>query len=151
VSDARPSTRLANAHRAADYRYDIVRSTGVAVSEYEEQCALFQWAAIKSRQIPELAYLFAIPNGGFRHKATAGRLKAQGLKAGVPDTFWPVPRGSYCGLWIEMKHGRNKPTREQIRWLRFLESQGYMVAVCYTWTEASDIVELYWNHGPQNS
>lgn len=113
------------------------------MSEHSEQCALFEWAAIKSRQIPDLEYLFAIPNGGWRHKATAGRLRAEGLKAGVPDIFLPVPRSDYAGLWIEMKWGSNKPTRSQRRWLDFLAGQGYYTAVCWNWEDARDEVLRY--------
>ena len=118
------------------------------MSEHTDQCALFEWAAIKARQIPKLEFLFAVPNGGFRHKATAGRLRAEGLKAGVLDVCWPVPRGEYHGLWIEMKHGKNKPTRHQKRWIRFLERQGYYIQVCYGWIEASEVIEGYWALGP---
>ena len=115
------------------------------VSEHKHQCALFEWAQIKSMQIPELEYLFAVPNGGFRHKATAGRLKAEGLKPGVPDVVWPVPRAGWHGLFIEMKFGRNKPTKNQTRWIEFLGEQGYYTVVCYTWTEAKDTIMRYWN------
>ena len=38
--------------------------------------------------------MFRIPNGGSRHPAEAARLKAQGVKAGVPDLCIPVARGS---------------------------------------------------------
>ena len=107
------------------------------MSEHQEQAALFEWAAIKSRQIPELAYLYAVPNGGFRHKATAAKLKAEGVKRGVPDVALPVARGPYHGCWIEMKYGKNKPTSSQERWMEFLRGQGHYVTVCYSWEEAS--------------
>jgi hypothetical protein len=35
-----------------------------------------------------------------------------------------------------MKHGKNKPTADQRRWLAFLEGQGYQTAVCYSAEEA---------------
>ena len=117
------------------------------MSEHSEQCALFEWAAIEARQIPELAYLFAVPNGGFRHKATAAKLRAEGLKAGVPDIFWPIPRGDYHGLWIEMKYGKNKPTKHQARWIEFLRKQEYDVAICYSCDEAIQEILAYWELG----
>jgi hypothetical protein len=40
----------------------------------------------------KLRWVHAIPNGGHRHKAVAGKLKATGAKAGVLDVFCPVPR-----------------------------------------------------------
>ena len=38
------------------------------MSEHDEQVALFEWAALREAEIPELALLFAIPNGGLRNK-----------------------------------------------------------------------------------
>jgi hypothetical protein len=65
---------------------------------------------------PALRMLHAIPNGGHRHKATAARLKAAGVKAGVPDICLPVARGDWHGLYIELKVGKNKLTEAQRRW-----------------------------------
>src|SRR5262245_64718583 len=46
---------------------------------------------------------FAIPNGGARDVITAGRLKAEGVRAGVPDVCLPVARAGYHGLFLEVK------------------------------------------------
>lgn len=115
------------------------------MTEHDEQAALMLW--IRSGAVldawPELEYLYAIPNGGWRHKATARIMKAEGLKRGVPDLHLPVARGQYHGLWIEMKFGKNRPTKEQKQWLAFLESQGHRVALCYTFQEAQDLILQY--------
>ena len=95
-------------------------------SEHEHQKAVIEWAEVKSGQYPELRLLYAIPNGGHRHKAVAAKLKAEGVKPGVPDLCLPVRRGEYSGLYIEMKakwHGikrpqRPEPSEEQRWWLR---------------------------------
>ena len=55
------------------------------MSEHAHQVALFDWANLHLGRMPELAAMYAIPNGGARSKATAGKLKAEGVKAGVPD------------------------------------------------------------------
>lgn len=36
--------------------------------------------------------LFAIPDGGRRDAVTGAHLKAEGVRAGVPDMFLAVPR-----------------------------------------------------------
>ncbi len=118
----------------------MTRLTG---SESEEQIALFQWASLMAAKMPELALLYHVPNGGARCAATAGRLKAEGVKAGVPDLCLPVPRGVYHGLYIEMKVKPNKPTQEQKKWLEALRLQGHMTAVCYGWKEAVAVLEEY--------
>jgi len=111
--------------------------------EHEEQAALFQWASYSKAKYPELRWMFAVPNGGYRPVQVAKKLRAEGVKAGVPDIFLPVPIGGYHGLWIEMKYGTNKPTSEQEDWLEYLGKAGYMAVVCYGWDKAKDVVLEY--------
>ena len=122
-------------------------------TEHQEQCAVIQWANYYEAKWPELRLLFAIPNGGARHIVTARKLKTEGVKAGVPDLFLPVPkfhsgRGvnnivpSY-GLFIEMKVKPNKPSKEQIMWIDLLNKQGYRVEVCYSADEAIEVLRGY--------
>lgn len=111
--------------------------------EEAEQAALFEWAAYKAGQCPELAFMFHIPNGGLRNKATAARLKAAGVKPGVPDIFLPVTRGNHAGLFVEMKYGSNKPTKEQQKYFDMLRREGYAVEVCYSCEEAIQAITAY--------
>lgn len=102
-----------------------------------------RWADFALTQYPELELLYHIPNEGKRSKATGGRLKALGLKAGVPDLCLPTAHGGYIGLYIEMKVKPNKPTEKQKHWLRMLRTAGHMVAVCYDWDSARQLLEDY--------
>lgn len=111
--------------------------------EHIEQAALFTWARAQSAATPELRLMYAIPNGGHRHKATAGRLKAEGVKAGVPDVCLPVARGPWHGLYLEMKAGKNRPTEKQRAWLSALSAEGYATAVAYGFEEAQRTVSAY--------
>lgn len=86
------------------------------MSEHDEQVKLFQWAAHRLGVYPELALMFAIPNAGERRGSQGGWMVAEGLKRGVPDVCLPVARGGYHGLFLELKHGRNKATVEQLYW-----------------------------------
>ena len=108
-----------------------------------EQEALFRWARLAEGRWPELRWLHHVPNGGLRSKAVAARLKAAGVKAGVPDLCLPVPRGGYHGLYIELKVGRNKPTEHQRAWLDHLTEAGYSTQVCYGWEAAKESIEGY--------
>lgn len=118
-------------------------------SESSEQIALFRWARLAACTVPALGLLFAIPNGGARSKATAGRLKAEGVRAGVPDICLPVAIAPYGGLWIELKRPgeRGKPkgraSPEQLRWLGDLQAHGQCVAICYGALEAIDVIGAY--------
>jgi hypothetical protein len=113
------------------------------VTEHDEQVALFQWAATALKMMPEVGLLHAIPNGGHRHPAVAKRLKAEGVKRGVPDLCLPIPRGPYHGMYIEMKAGENKPTAEQLAWFSALSALGYYTALCYSAERAIEEITFY--------
>jgi hypothetical protein len=49
-------------------------------SEHDQQVALFTWANQNLDRYPVLRWMFAVPNGGHRHPAVAGKLKAEGVK-----------------------------------------------------------------------
>lgn len=113
------------------------------MTEHAEQVALFSWAELMEAQYPELRWMHAIPNGGHRHKSVAAKMKAEGVKAGVLDVCLPVARGCWHGLYIEMKYGKNKPTKEQKECIDFLCAQGYYVDVCYSAERAIEVVVEY--------
>ena len=112
-------------------------------SEADEQEALFRWAEWESKRTPELKLLFHVPNGGRRDKVTAARLKAQGVKPGVPDLFLPVARHGKHGLWIELKTAVGRPSLNQCEWIGDLKDQGYEAYICYGWEEARGVLEAY--------
>jgi VRR-NUC domain-containing protein len=116
-----------------------------AGTEAAHQTALFCWAALPEQQTkyPELQLMFHIPNGGTRNKAEAGNLKAQGVKAGVPDIFLPVPKAWYAGLFIEMKVKPNKTSKQQDDYIDELIAQSYDTKICYSWIEAKDYIIGY--------
>jgi hypothetical protein len=118
-----------------------------APSESEEQAALFEWAKWRVNIYPELKLLYHIPNGGKREKATARRLKTEGVKPGVPDICLPVARRGYHGLYIELK-ARGKPTAGQLEWIDALNEQGYAAAVCCGMRAAVDLI-LKYLHGKE--
>jgi len=120
-----------------------------AALEADEQAALFDWAGWQAAKFPELRLLHAIPNGGYRNKAEAARLKAQGVKAGVPDICLPVARGGWHGLYIELKRddGKSGASVEQKRWLDDLAGQGYVAMMCHGWANAASVVLAYLGGG----
>ena len=113
-------------------------------SEHDEQVQLITWARLNAWKYPELKMLLAIPNGGHRHKSVAGKLRAEGVRAGVPDLFLPVPAGDYCGMWVEMKRRKRSTTSpEQKEWIAALLANHYHVIVAKGWEEARDGIEEY--------
>lgn len=112
-------------------------------SEHEEQVALFRWAEFARPRWPELALLFAIPNGGERHPVVAAKLKAEGVKRGVPDICLPVACGGFHGLYVELKSATGRASAEQRGWIDALCVQGYRAEVCRGWLQARDVIMDY--------
>lgn len=112
--------------------------------EAQEQSTLFQWARLMEGRYPELALMFAIPNGGSRHKLEAVNLKRQGVKKGVPDIFLPAVRGNWHGLFIELKRRKGGVVSvEQKAWGKDLAREGYVVATCPGADAAINIIQGY--------
>lgn len=116
---------------------------GEIQTEHAQQVAVFAWAALNFEAHPELKLMFAIPNGGLRNKITAANLKAEGVKAHVPDIFLPVARGSWHGLFIEMKKKGGSVDPGQKDWIEDVRKQGYGACVCVGWLEAVTVIVLY--------
>jgi hypothetical protein len=110
-------------------------------SEHEEQASLIKWFDITQKHLK--CRLFAIPNGGQRHILVASKLKAEGVRRGVPDLMLPVKNRDYCGLFIEMKAKKGKATPEQLEWIYYLNSAGYFALVCYGLDEAKMAILTY--------
>jgi hypothetical protein len=124
--------------------YPIYRPSGVYYgTEEQEQTAFFEWAALVEHKYPPIASMYHIPNGGKRSKTEAARLKAAGVKKGLPDLCLPYAAGGYIGLYIELKVDDNTAKEDQKKWLRLLRAQGHYTCVCYGWRTAATITEAY--------
>lgn len=120
----------------------------IAHPEADEQAKVIAWAERAYRLHPELyPYLQRLHcslNGVKLSKTQARIAKGQGMLRGVPDLFLPVPRCGLHGLYIEMKHGSNKPTVEQKQFLDDSHKLGFATAVCYSADEAiREIMDYY--------
>ena len=122
-------------------------------TEHDIQSALFSWAQLQTACYPELALLFAIPNGGKREKRqdkkgrwfspTAQKLKREGVKRGIPDIFLPCARGGSHGLFIEMKAPDGKLSPDQASVHKLHWEEGYAVIVCYSLESAITLITWY--------
>lgn len=111
-------------------------------SEHEAQAAFVKWWRLYAGAGRE-GLLMAIPNGGARSAVTGARLKAEGVRAGVPDMFLAIPAGGYAGLWLEFKTARGRVSREQRLMMETLSAQGYRCEVCRGLSAAVECVERY--------
>lgn len=116
---------------------------GFRVTEHDEQVAFLALCRAHQRKYPDLAHIYAVPNGGHRHKATAARQKAEGVRAGVLDLALDAPRGNYHGLKIEMKAPGGKISEAQYREIVSAGERGYCCVVAWGAEEAWRLTERY--------
>lgn len=115
--------------------------------EHDEQKCLIKWADIW--KVPGTSivigdYLFSIPNGGQRHKATAVKLKAEGARAGIPDLMLALPIHGHPGMFLEMKRRKGSSTSpEQKQKIELLRGAGYIVKICRGWDCARNEIISY--------
>lgn len=119
--------------------------------EHQAQVTIIEWCNLQAmtKRIPELEYIHAIPNGSKRPAGIGGYLKAEGVKAGVLDLFWDLPRGHYHGFRAELKvkdkNGRvNKASKEQVKWIDFYQKQGFHADVYVGADAVIDAIEKYY-------
>lgn len=104
--------------------------------EHVEALAFVQVVSLHQHKHPELQWLHSVPNGGARSKAQAGKLKAEGVKAGVPDYLFPVRCGHAPGWAGELKRLRGGvASPEQLAWLEHYRQQGWSVCLAKGWVE----------------
>ncbi|MFJ3487749.1 VRR-NUC domain-containing protein [Pseudomonas sp. NPDC090202] len=109
-----------------------------------EQAALMKELALRLPHVFDLIY--HVPNGGHRHKATAAKLKEQGVKAGVPDLVLPMARGGYFGLYVEFKATPPNDaavSTSQHGYIQRLTEQGYLAIVCRGHFDAMENIRAY--------
>lgn len=112
--------------------------------EAQEQRELFQWAAMQAGKYPELRFMYHVPNGGKRNAKEAALMKAEGVKAGVPDIVLPTARGAFHGLYIELKRQKSgRLSEDQKQYLAHLQRQGYSAVMCRGWRHAASVILMY--------
>jgi len=127
------------------------------LNEGGHQKAVFVWAAWSLGKYPALRWLHSSQAGAKMTPATAGKMKAEGMKAGVPDIFLDVPRRGFNGLRIELKVPEQRNTKgtiakskgvlsaEQKEWLAHYTASGFCAHVCYGWEDTVRVIESYLN------
>lgn len=70
-------------------------------------------------------------------------LKRMGVRRGVADFFLAFPYNGKAGLWIELKTGKGKPTKEQQEFLERKSSRGYECACVWGTDAARDVIKQY--------
>ena len=126
-----------------------MRLKSLSPSEHDEQSVVVQWFNFT---YPKLAHLlYANPNGAAlcdikdkkKRAVRMNYLKAEGFKNGVPDLCLPVPRGTFHGLYLEMKTLKGVTSKEQLEFIDGIAKQGYFAVVCRGSDEAMQTLRQY--------
>lgn len=112
-------------------------------AETAMQIQIVQWARKQAAQYEALNWLFHVPNEGRRTPQAAAVLQRAGLTKGISDLCLPYPACGYHGMFLELKTGRNKPTKQQQAFLDYAKSAGYLAAVCYDAPTAKTLIHDY--------
>jgi hypothetical protein len=113
--------------------------------EHVQQVGLFQIVSAWAKQYPELALLYAVPNGSDRNPTVGAKLKAEGVRKGMLDCVLPVPVGGYGALYLEMKAPPGRASKDQIAWAKALMQAGNAVAFCWSAESAFQTLLNYLN------
>ena len=70
-------------------------------------------------------------------------LKRMGVKKGVADFFLAFPQNGKAGLWIELKVGDNKPSKEQKAFLERKALRGYEAICVWGFKAVCDEITAY--------
>jgi hypothetical protein len=103
--------------------------------EQEIQKSLFAHVAARGERD---AFIFAVPNGGFRRRVEAAILKGCGVVRGVPDIV-AVRGGHLYGLELKAPGGRLSPAQRDAH--AALAAAGATVAVAVGLDQALDVME----------
>lgn len=113
-----------------------------APTEHHLQVQCVRWFRLKYKK----ALIYAIPNGVFTTKTSAGKLVSEGVKHGIPDLHIPIPMNGYSSLYIEMKNGKaGRLSDYQKEMSQQLESYGNKVVICRTLDDFIKEVDSYLN------
>jgi hypothetical protein len=135
----------------AEYRATLgKRNSSYRTTEADEQIALFTWIDLCIPREPRLTLAFHPPNGELRDKAVAGRLRAMGVRRGVPDVVCFAQSRGYNGIAIELKVGTNTLTPEQAEWLERLRAIGWLACEQRGWVAAALLLCWYLERKPED-
>lgn len=99
--------------------------------EHKLQVALMDYLRFAGRKD---LHWFAVPNGGYRSKATGAKLKAEGVRSGTPDICIMLEAGKVA--WLEMKASKGSLGINQKAFKEMAERLGHHWAVAKSLDEA---------------
>ncbi len=116
----------------------------ISHEEADMQAEFFDKVKFFFPKLPD-KLLFAIPNGGSRHKIEAKNMKRQGIKAGVADVILLIPRKGFASLCLEFKTKTGRQSDDQKEFQRQAEMCGSKYVVVRSAAGAINEMRKYLN------
>lgn len=113
------------------------------------QVQVFEWIREDGWILfPELLMFASNTSGAARSIGQRIFLKREGMESGFPDTFFPVPRCGYSGIYIELKMPGARLREDQAFRIWMLRRMGFCAVVRYTDNDViSTLVDYLLNNG----
>jgi hypothetical protein len=105
--------------------------------EHKGQALFFsEWKPLLAEKYPDVAHIMGIPlfqtgKAGFAGMNAGKRANAEGRRKGTWDILYPVSRGGFLSLWIEVKAWGNDLTPEQEQFGKDMTRLGHQTAVVF--------------------
>lgn len=106
----------------------------------EDQLQIFAADVLEAYGRPDVFWHHS-PNGGWRHPATANRMKRYGTKAGFPDLMFMRPFGAPAYLELKTIKGHLSPAQKEFR--DYCLKHGYEYKVARSTDEIIDVLNEY--------
>ena len=130
-------------------RIPILKLVEDVPPEEVEGMWLFNWISEQEIQHPEFKWIAHIPNGGRRDVRTGAKLKAQGVRTGIYDYLWLLPRGGFHGAVMELKKRKGGYLEDsQKNWRDWALQNGYCWQRCNGAEEAKAFFAWYFALSP---
>lgn len=125
----------------------IMRNLGMTQPERIDHINTVNWFKHHFPELEEDFHHFAneraIEKRGGAEYYHGKLLKRMGVKRGVSDFFLALPQNGKAGLWVELKVGNNKPTKEQQAFLERKKARGYECACVWGTAAAQETIRSY--------
>lgn len=104
------------------------------VSETQIQQSYFTWK--RTFLGDKYHWIYAIPNGAKRSYASARRVIAEGVTAGVGDVFVQYARQGFHGMFLEFKTPKGRMSEHQKKHQQHCQKENYKYVVVRSLEEA---------------
>lgn len=113
----------------------------IELSERQEQAIVIDWISKQHAWLRN--HTIYIMNEKKCSRFVGQRLNSQGRLPGASDLFIAYPTKTFCGLFIEMKSLKGKPTKIQLEFIERMNHVGYCAQVCYGANDAIELINGY--------